>query len=126
MDQRRDLRRVHLAVGIDLDDDVGAAARGVTHAGHEGAADALVDVVHQHDDARIVAAMRHGHAGAFRTAVVDHDDQLDLGADARDHIENAAGGAKGWDDDAVHWLGRSAWGAKFRAPQHRPARLNKA
>ena len=89
MDQRRHLRRVHLPVGIDLDDDVGAAPDGVAHAGEERAADALVEAVHQRHHARVAASVRDLNAGALRAAVIDHHDQVDLGADGRDHRQDA-------------------------------------
>ena len=90
MDQRRHLRRIHLAVGIDLDDDVGAALDRVAHAGEEGAADALVGVVHQRDHARIAAAVGDHDAGALRAAVIDDHDQVDLRTDGRDHRQDRA------------------------------------
>ena len=90
VDQRRHLLRVHLAVSIDLDDDVGAAPDGVAHAREERSPNALVDVMHQHHDALVGAFVGDAHAGAFRAAVVDHDDQLDLGSDGLDHGKDLA------------------------------------
>ena len=69
-------------------------------------------IVHQRHDARIVAAIGDRKRGAFRAAVINDDDQVDLGTDGRDDRQDGGRRAIRWNDDAVHGSVRGPWSEK--------------
>jgi hypothetical protein len=78
----RDQARVHLAVAVDLDDDLHRRRRSRPVARHDGAADALVRRVLDHAHARVAQLARTKRAGTLRAFVVDHVDAAHFRADA--------------------------------------------
>jgi hypothetical protein len=97
-DEVGDQRRVHLAVAVDLDDDVDALGDGRLVAAHHGAADALVDGVFEHGHPRVGAVGAHEVARAVGALVVDHVDALHLRADGGQHAQDVARHAVAGDD----------------------------
>ena len=102
MDQRRHLRGIHLTIGIDLDDYLGAALDGVTHAGEERCTNALVKTVHNDDHPGIATSVANHDAGPFRATVVDDNDQPDFGADRLYDRQDGGCRVKRWNDDTIH------------------------
>ena len=84
-EQHLHARRVHLAVAVDLDDDVRPLLEGALHAGDRGATDAAALRVADHLDARIAHGFRGGR-GAIGAAIVDHDDEIDERRHAAQHV----------------------------------------
>ena len=86
----RDQRRVHLAIAIDLDDDVHAFVKCRLVACAHGATDALVLFMEDHTHARVGALLLDEQATVLWTFVVDYVDAFYAMRHACDDIEHVA------------------------------------
>lgn len=99
LEQTRQLRRIHLQVGVHLDQDVGAQLQRRTVAADHRRTNAAVDLVAQQHDAG-VGRFPHGGGRGILAGVVDHDDAAHPGRNARQHRGDGSLGLVGRNDDA--------------------------
>jgi hypothetical protein len=121
----RDAGRVHLPVGVQLHEHRRASLERGAIARDDGSAHALVLVVAQDDDARVLALALHEVAGALGARVVDHVDRLALRSDARQHAQHVPARPVARDDGRDPGRAPHAQGgrlARARARHHRAQR----
>ena len=95
-------RRIHLAVGIDLDDNPGVTLDRRLHPRQKGAADPLICFVHDNDDARVLALILNQTPRELRAAVIDDHDQTDLRTNPVDDIQDGLRGPEGRNNNRIH------------------------
>ena len=104
------MARVHLPVGVELDDDLGAVRQssGITVL-HRPSDPEIAPVV-ENDDSRVGIVPQRSLAGGVGAAVVNDVNQLHLGPDAAQYRADRRGGSKGGDDDGESWGAVRNWG----------------
>jgi len=88
LDDPRNQGRVHLAVAVELDDDVRAKFGGLPISGQRRAAHAQIGLVDDDLNAGVLAAFPDVSSGAFGAGIVDHEDDADLRPDSPQNVKD--------------------------------------
>ena len=111
-DEIGDVTRVHLTVGVNLDDKMGADGERLPEARFHGASHAEVPRMGDDVNSRIPLESRtHDVARAFGACIVDHDDGIAGGKRVRNDSGDGRSGLEGGDDADRHTHGHRPGGA---------------